>query len=87
MSETTDKRKKAHGEEIDISNGVLFLRIAELERQVGYLDRELNKLKRDVSRVESNTDFRIGGSQWARRRGIEGTGRPLKRTKARNMRA
>ena len=60
MSEQTDKQKKAHGEEVDISNGALFLRISDLERQVKYLDAQLTKLKDEVMFVSRNTDFRVG---------------------------
>ncbi len=45
-----DKRKKAHPTEIDISNGALFLRIADLERKVTYLMKEVDKLR------QHNTD-------------------------------
>ena len=40
-----DKKRKAQGEEIDISNKMLFLRIEILEREVAYLMREVDKLK------------------------------------------
>lgn len=58
MPSSDTKRKKAHGEEIDISNGALFLRIAELERQVKYLNRCVDELK-DQAR---DIPFRVGGS-------------------------
>lgn len=53
MEQEFDKRKKAHPEEVDISNGALFLRIAELERQVKYLEKE-------IYRMSQNIDWRIG---------------------------
>lgn len=59
MADQPDKRRKAHGEEIDTSNGALFLRIVELERQVKYLmerERQLTLMSRDIP-------FRVGGSE------------------------
>lgn len=45
-----DKRAKAQAETIDISPGALFLRIVELERQVKYLQRQINDMDRYVER-------------------------------------
>lgn len=59
-----DKLKKMHGEEIDISNGALFLRIAELERLVKYLDNERAKMQSQIDRLQDQArdiPFRVGG--------------------------
>lgn len=56
MSDQPDKRKKAHGEEIDISNGALFLRILALERKLQDMEMDLRNAKRDIP-------FRVGGSR------------------------
>jgi hypothetical protein len=39
-----DKRRKAHPEEIDTSNGALFLKIVYLERRVKYLEDQIDGL-------------------------------------------
>jgi hypothetical protein len=56
-----EKRRKAQGEEINISNGALFLRIVELERAVAYLGREIDKLQ-EHSRDPVAHNIRIGGT-------------------------
>ena len=54
------KRKKAHAKEVDTSNGALFLRIAELERQVKWLTKRLDEVEPKAGQAYLYT-MRIGG--------------------------
>ncbi len=59
--EDFDKRGKSQGREIDISNGALFLRIEQLEREVKYLKSKVSKLE-DDSHDPVKHNIRIGSS-------------------------
>jgi len=56
-----DKRKKMEPEEIDISNGALFLMITDLKREIQSLKKELKELKPMIHQSYGRT-MRIGGS-------------------------
>lgn len=58
--EVERKRGKAHGTEIDISNGGLFLMIEELRQEIKGLKVDLKETRNELERVQRNTDFRIG---------------------------
>lgn len=66
MTEKTDarrdKRRKAHPEEVDTSNGALFLRTVHLEHENQALRMSLRELERRVEALERNAAvMRIGG--------------------------
>lgn len=45
-----DKCRKAHAEEVDISNGALHLRVVFLEQEIKYLKSRIEKLIRESRR-------------------------------------
>lgn len=55
-----DKSKKSVGEEVDISNGSLFLMIKNLERKIQGLELEIKHLKPMIDQSYGQT-MRIGG--------------------------
>jgi hypothetical protein len=60
MTNEDDKRKKAHEEIVDISNGELFLRIVALEREVQGLKLQLAEIAPKADHAYLQT-MRIGG--------------------------
>ena len=58
--DANDKRKKAEPEEIDISNGSLFLMIRNLEREVKYLKSQIVKYEPMIEQSYGQT-MRVGG--------------------------
>ncbi len=60
QEEKKDKRKKAHPEDVDISNGALFLRVVALEREIKGLKQRLNEMEPRIGHAYLHT-MRIGG--------------------------
>ena len=59
-SKQPDKRRKARPSEVDISNSALFLRIVQLERQVKFLQRQIDLMQPHVEYAYGQT-MSVGG--------------------------